>query len=199
MPAYLPPRAIQRLPFELLRAQRYPRDPQAMGEAAQEYLEGDQLPVYYAPQRMAFTRWKTPPYNVAWGQNVTGMLTALEQEHALLTSVHEANYQPPTMTGRQAADALGAERLPEPSDNEDPALAQDLYPIARNALPIDRIGMTGGELSAFIRERTDNVSKIHADGHDRRARALAEAQNQVAQVDNVLGEGRPYNDPWWSR
>lgn len=199
MPSYLPPGAIQQLPFELLRAQRYPRDPQAMGEAAQGYLDQEPQPAFYAPQRMAFTRWKTPPYDVAWGENVAGVLTALEQEHVLLARMHQANYQPPTMTGRQAAAAMGAERLPQPSDNEDPAVAEDLYPIARNALPMGRVTMTGGELSAFIKERTDGVNRIQEDAHARRARALAEAQGQVAAVDRLLDEGRPYNDPWWSR
>lgn len=199
MPSYLPPDAIQRLPFNLLRSQRITRDPQQMAVAAQGYLEGAPQPVWYVPQRMGFTRWKTPPYRPAWGQNVVSALTALEQQHALLAQIQHANYEPPVMNPRQAAQVMGAERLPEPSDNEDPALAENLYPIARNALPIDRLAMTAGELSAFAREREDNLNQIRQDGHDKRARALMEAQQQVAKVDAVLDEGRPYNDPWWSK
>lgn len=55
------PRAVQLLPFNLLRSQGYPSFPGRVGkaiEAGKTYLETGRKP-YYLPQRMMFQQWKT--------------------------------------------------------------------------------------------------------------------------------------------
>jgi hypothetical protein len=196
MPSYLPPRALQLLPFNLLRSQNYPRDPAQVGQAIETY--GGALPTYM-PQRMMFTRWKTPPYNVAWAQNAASVMTALEQQHFKVALLRRAAAAPQAASPREMADALGAERLPQPSDNIDPAVVDYEEPIGRNALPMRRLSMTARELNAFAEEQDAELARLEDKVHERKHRAMAQVAQRIEDTESRLMAASPPNDPWFMR
>jgi len=136
------PPEIQRLQIPLLRAHRYPRDPAFVAEHAQEYLDGAEPPIY-APQKMGFMRWKTPPYERSFRSAVGSPFNALAQEEARWMGVVPAHWMMPEDA---VVSQMEADRLPptefDPSVNE--------TPVARGALPL-RNTVTSYDLSELVR------------------------------------------------
>lgn len=190
---YAAPEALRRLPWTLWRSHLYPRRPELVGQAAQNYLEERPLPVAYLPQSMGFTRWKTPPYDVAYGSNVTSLLAALRQRLDQVQGLQAA-----AMGG--AAQAYAPEqtiadpinRLPEPNDNLDPNLNTPAY--ARNALPLDRI-MTADQLNAFVRANRETRANDAAQKMVSRSNALEVAAETRARIQSVVGDRS--QAPWF--
>jgi hypothetical protein len=190
---YNAPDDIRRLPFDLWRSQLYPRRPALVAQAAQEYLDGTQPPAAYLPQRMGFTRWKTPPYEVGWGQNVAALLDALAANVAVQQQAYSAAMSHvPRQTAREAVAAIGADRLPEPSDNLDPNL--DAAPLARNALPLDRV-VTAQDMNALVRETRSAVESANNVRYERRERAMSAVSQQRSFVDGLLSDRSHH--PWF--
>jgi hypothetical protein len=150
------PDQIQRLPLDLLRAHIYPRDPTETRAAIDQ--SGDTPPTDYIPARMMETRWKTPPYNRTWGSNVVALMESMRVYAARQEQMLAPNAHVPSLETHQAPESLGADRLPQPSDNF--AEPVDGVPLARNALPEDRIAVRGDDLAALslmnIQQRTAN-------------------------------------------
>lgn len=142
-----------------------------MTAAVQAHAAGDELPIYM-PQRMAFTEFKTPPgVKPAWGQNVVGLHTALERQAFHAAMIRKGYYMPPITTPHAMAEQLGADRLPEPSDNIDRNL--DTKAMSRGLIPSAGF-VSGAELNALGRETQHELERLNDEGHDRRGRALAE-------------------------
>jgi len=130
------PQVMRDLPVDLLRSRQYPRNPEVL-ERGLEQLQHGKRPVFYAPQAMGLTRWKTPPTRTAWGQNVTSLLSAM---HHNLQVQHQARvHQVPVMDAIEAGRAVGADRMPMPTDNMDPNLREGYVPLASGAVPRNRL------------------------------------------------------------
>lgn len=128
------PAVMRDLPMDLLRSRAYPRNPEVLERGIQQLESGDPRPVLM-PQRAAFSKWKTPPSPIGYGQNVISMLAAVR---AHLPTV--MNAQPrglPIMDAIQAGRHVGADRMPEPTDNLDVNLYDGYVPLARGAVPMD--------------------------------------------------------------
>lgn len=132
------PVAIQRLPLDLLRSSKYPRDPSITQEGIRQYFAGE-LPVAYFSQRAAMTKWKTPPYQQGWGQNVIGMQTALRQEAQARHALQFQLARVPIQTRLEAVRRLGAGELPQPTDRLDANLRRGYVPLAAGAVPLDQL------------------------------------------------------------
>jgi len=159
-----------------------PEDPR-MTRAVQRHASGDALPISL-PQRMAFTKWKTPPgVKPAWGQNAISMLSALEQQHLRLAMIRRGYYAPPTMSPAEMAEALGGNRLPEPSDNVDRNM--DTRAVARGVIPAQNF-ITGPELNALAEERTAEIANLQDSANDRRLSAMAEIANLQDQLNALF-------------
>jgi hypothetical protein len=151
-----------------------------MTEAVQEHAAGGELPIYM-PQRMAFSQFKTPPgFKPDWGQNFAGLHTALERQKFVAEMIRRGHYLPPMTTPHAMAEQLGADRLPEPSDNIDPDL--DTQAVSRGLIPSAGF-VSGAELNALGREMASELEHVNGAAQDRRAQALAE----VAELQNHLG------------
>lgn len=143
-----------------------------MAQAVQDFQYQQELPVY-VPQRMGFSKYKTPPgVKPAWGQNVESMLTALELQHYKLAMIRRGYYVPPVADPYEAAAALGADRLPEPSDNVDPNLYTQS--ISRGVVGADQL-VTGGELNDLAEARMDELEAISTQNANKRDAAIAQA------------------------
>jgi hypothetical protein len=161
----------------LLRSNLPPDDPRTVAALATD--DGGPLP-QYLPQRMGFSKYKTPPgVKPRWGQNAVSMLTALEQQHLQAALIRRGYYLPPTESAEDAAERLGADRLPEPSDNLDPNLND--YPVSRGVQPGAGF-ISGQELNAMAQDRERELQRLGHDAGSRRANALAE----VAAMQNGL-------------
>lgn len=185
------PAAIARLPFNLLRSQRITREPQMMGEAMEDYLNRDPLPIAYLPQRMAFTRWKTPPYQLAWGSNARSLVAALEQGFAQREHLAQVGQgAAPALSPYQAVAAMGANRLPQPSDNMDPNM--NAVPLARGATPLNTL-MTARDLDAIAQSYHAYIGSKGAHRINKAEKAQREAmaaQSRVPAPDFNAGSAR---------
>ncbi len=128
------PQVMHDLPIDLLRSRAYPRNPEVL-ESGIRQLEHGEKPVFYAPGRMANSKWKTPPTATGWGQNVISMLGAVRAQLAIIGAAQPAGL--PIMDAIEAGRSLGADRMPEPTDNMDPNLYSGYVPLARGAVPLD--------------------------------------------------------------
>ena len=111
------PQVMHDLPIDLLRSRAYPRNPEVL-ESGIRQLEHGEKPVFYAPGRMANSKWKTPPTATGWGQNVISMLGAVRAQPAIIGAAQPAGL--PIMDAIEAGRSLGADRMPAPTDNMDP-------------------------------------------------------------------------------
>jgi hypothetical protein len=192
---YNAPDGIRRLPMTLWRSSLYPRQPKVVAAAAQEYLEDAPLPIAYMPQRMGFTRWKTPPYDVAWGSSVVALLNAMEQGLRAQYTLQAAGMSSaPVETSEMAVARLHANRLPQVSDNEDPNI--NAHPVARNALPLDRI-TTAKQLNDYVYMTRANLANGHAERSERQQRAMAAVSEQSQGIAEILGDNS--QKPWFMR
>lgn len=167
------PAAIARLPFDLLRSQRITREPRMMGEAMERYLDREPLPEAYLPQRMAFTRWKTPPYQLAWGSNARSLIQALEQGYEQRRHLAQVGQgAAPALSPTEAVEQLHANRLPQPSDNMSPNM--NAVPLARGAVPRNTI-TTAQDLDAIAQSYHAWIGKKGAHRVDKLNRARGEA------------------------
>ena len=147
------PPEIERLQIPLLRAHRYPRDPEYVAEAAEEYLDGAAKPIYM-PQKMGFTRWMTPPYERSFRSAVASPVMALAQEESRWMGVVPAHWMMPEDV---AVSQLDADRLPP--TQVDPSVYET--PVARGAMPL-RDTVTPADLSELIRSVGRNTIVGHA-------------------------------------
>jgi hypothetical protein len=177
------PDQIQQLPFDLLRSHEYPRDPAEMRQAVAQ--AGDTPPSDYLPARMMETRWKTPPYQRAWGSNVVALMEAMRSYAGLQSQMIAPQGHVPAMDINAAPAQLQAARLPQASDNFD----QDMYvdPLARNALPDNRIAVRGPDLAQLsamdVQMRTANGKVAPA----KLQHALDQVAASSAAVNRILG------------
>jgi hypothetical protein len=128
------PTVMHDLPMDLLRSRAYPRDPAVLEQGLRE-LEQEDRPAFYAPQRMAFSKYKTPPTPTGHGQNVISMLAAIREQYYVRHAAQPHGL--PIMDVVQAAAAVGGNRMPEPTDNMDLNLYRGYVPLARGAVPLD--------------------------------------------------------------
>ena len=128
------PQVMHDLPIDLLRSRAYPRNPEVL-ESGLRQLEQGEKPVFYAPGRMANSKWKTPPTATGWGQNVISMLGAVRSQLAVIGAAQPRGL--PIMDAIQAGRFVGADRMPQPTDNMDPNLYRGYVPLARGAVPLD--------------------------------------------------------------
>lgn len=184
-PDYAPP-AIQRLPFNLLRAHLYPRRPDLVAEGVEEFHRDEPLPVYL-PQRMGFTRYKTPPWEASWGTEVAALVMALQQGVDTQDKLYNAAVQgsAPVTSRNQMARRLGASRLPEPYDH---AADLDRTPYARNALPADSMLLTTDDLAALERGYEEHRLGSRYEADRRRTEALESVEISRDTLFRALGE-----------
>ncbi len=185
------PVALRSLPLDLMRTATYPREPSIIGRAIEQFHRGEPDPTF-VPGRARYQRWKKTPYHSAWGQNVIGMLDALEVANAKRNELAAGSIADlPIERPIQAADRLKANPLPQPTDNMSSHLVRGYVPLAREALPIDDIpeaealGQWAQEASAA--EDLDNVA---------RSQALDEVANVQARYATMLAAT---TGPWFMR
>lgn len=179
------PDQIQQLPFDLLRSHEYPRDPAEMRDAISQ--AGDTPPSAYIPARMMNTRWKTPPYQRAWGSNVVALMDAMRAYAGLHDQMLVPQAHIPAMDINAAPDQLQAARLPQASDNFD----EDMYtdPLARNALPDDRIAVRGPDLQQVAQMNLDLRTANSAVGPAKLQNALDQANASLQAVNKIVSGG----------
>jgi hypothetical protein len=130
------PQVIHDLPLDLLRSRAYPRNPEVLERGLRELEQGER-PIFYAPGRMAYSKWKTPPVAAGFGQNVISMLGAVRAQLAVIGAAQPTRI--PFMDAIQAGRAVGADRMPEPTDNMSPNLYRGYVPLSRGAVPLDDV------------------------------------------------------------
>lgn len=189
---YNSPVEIRQLQFNQLRSHLYPRDPYLAAEALESF--GEPTPAAYMPSRMLNTRWKTPPFNPDWGSSADSVNRAVDAGVNFDGQLQEASSLPPMLPIREGASSLGADHLPEP--NMDPNL--DAEPISRGVLPYDRIQLHSSELSALVRETTQNKLSIKEDARTRKAYALEQVGQQINAIGLMVSDGDA-EDPWYMR
>jgi len=168
-------------PFDLLRSNLRPRDPRTIQAA-----EDPALPLAYLPQRMMFSRWKTPPgVKPAWGSNAIGALTALETVHALrLAIAATASSSAPQMSSPASSAAdMGATRLPQPSDNADPNINK--VPVARGVLSDSQV-VSAQELNQYVQQTNATLSNAKEEADARKIRALQEVGAMQSNILSML-------------
>jgi hypothetical protein len=182
------PRAIQTLPFDLYRQTKVTRDPSIIQHGIEQYFAGD-VPVYYAPQRMQFSKWKSPPTPIGYGQNVISMLDAFSHRLAVERAAQPRGI--PFNGPVAAARRMGLDRLPQPTDNMDPNLRAGYIPLARGAVPLNRITD-----AAVIQTYVDagNAERV---GNDARTAAMRQVQERQAILADMTGGN--VGEPWFIR
>ena len=185
------PEISQDLPFDLLRSHIYPRNPKLTAQAVEEY--GQPQPTYL-PQKFAFRKWKTPPWVVAWSQPAQALLRARAQASQQIAAMQ--TIRPPTTPLVAAPAVLGADRLPQPSDNISPNLYRPT--ISPDVTPADEL------ISAEdLNELTDQVNSgavINRNNiADQRNRALMAAQGQIDQMARYIHGDANRQDEWFRR
>ena len=168
-----------------------------MAQAAQEYLEDAPLPAAYMPQRMAFTRWKSPPYDVAYGSSVVALLEAMRYGYDVQRGLQAAGMSSAGAAVETSYDAtarLNANRLPQVSDNRDPNI--NAHPVARNALPLDRI-TTAQQLNDLVYATRANLANGNAARSERTQVAMQAAAGQSQDIAEILGDNS--QKPWFMR
>lgn len=141
------PVELKTLPIQLYESQNYLAQPEVTADYAQRYLEETPVPTYY-PTRATWTRWTLA--NDVFGANVVSLLEALRQGREMKENMQQYALQGvPTMDYYEAANALGANRLPEPR-REPNEYAR--IPLAKNALPIGSF-VTADELMYAVRNK----------------------------------------------
>ncbi len=184
------PPGIRQLQFNQLRSHLYPRDPYLAAKALEEY--GQPVPAYL-PQRMLFTRWKTPPMRPAWMENAIGFSQAVTQGPAHVQQLEQASKLPPMMPFWDAPQAMGANTLPQPDTTPGPE------PISRGVLPPERIHLTPDQLEELGHQQYAAVGAGYAGAQGARDRAIAEVQGAINDTNQAIYGGTPEDDPWFLR
>jgi hypothetical protein len=190
------PADLDRLPFDLWRSHQYPRRPEIIERAAEEYHRNAPMPQMSLPQRMAFTRWKTPPWVLGWGSNVTALLEAVTEPQQFAARLAAVGQGPaPSESMRQAS--LARSRLPQPSDNASPEL-DSTEALPRNVLPQYRVSMTTSDLSAVAEQHQKQETANDANRLAQRDRAIQEV-GELTQAMSSLYESSGGSDdvPWF--
>lgn len=190
------PAAIERLPFDLWRSHEYPRRPGLVKHAAREYLDDAPQPDMLLPQRMGFTRWKTPPWRQAYGSNIAAFLAAVIQPEAFRRRI-AAVAQAGAPSQPERAAALERMRLPQPSDNMSPEInASEVLP--RNVLPQYEIAMTTSDLTQVAEDHTKRAMANDAQKLIARSRAMAEIEQLTSAADGLYqSRGGEEVLPWF--
>lgn len=192
------PAAINRLPFDLWRSHEYPGPhPEVIERGAEEYLANQPMPVMSLPQRMGFTRWKTPPYVLGWGSNVMALVEAVTNPQlfaARLAAIGQGHAPSESMR----AAALERSSLPQVSDNVSPEI-DSTEVLPRNALPTYRTMMTTQELESVAAQHERQATANNVNRIARRDAAVEDAA-ALAQVGDSFyasrGDGRD-DIPWF--
>lgn len=184
------PAGIRQLQFNQLRSHLYPRDPYLAAQAMDEY--GQPVPEYL-PQRMMFTRWKTPPMRAAWLENAIGFMAAKAQGPAHAAALEQASGLPPTMPFWDMPQALGANNLPQPDMTPEPA------PISRGVLPPSRMHLQPHELEALGNETMAHANAGSQGVQNAKDRAMAEVQGLISSANQAVYGGTAENEPWFLR
>lgn len=179
------PAAIRDLPVDLLRSHKVTRDPDVTRRGIQQYFAGE-LPVYSVPQRMGFQKWKTPPTQIGYGQNVISLLSAMQHQVSVISAAQPKNI--PFADPIQAAHRIGATSLPMPTDRMDPNLRRGYVPLARGAVPLNTLTE-----SAQL-QQISNAGIGETVGNDARASALEEVEMQSRSIRSMAhgNTGKPW-------
>ena len=183
------PRVIHDLPLDLLRSRTYPRNPEVI-ERGFAQLQAGKLPVFYAPARMGYSKWKTPPVQTGWGQNVISMLAAVRQQYGVIDRAQPHGL--PIMDAIQAGPAVGANEMPMPTDDMDPNLRRGYVPLARNAVPLDDVV----DVAAI-----DRIALERSDPEELRNSARVSALDEIGAMQDRLQMVAFANTgvPWFMR
>lgn len=170
------PQELKDLPLELQRSHQYTRDPEAVVDSVQDYLEGKPKPEYL-PQQLAFRRNQTPPWKQAWLSGTIALLAAKKCEREKFAALRAAGgYGVPTKPMDERGQEL--ERMPMPLDRTNPDMDR----------PVIAQGMTSaGKLSSDDITRLGRQHEIRIQQlGELRAGAAADAINDVkAQVTQL--------------
>lgn len=186
--SYLP-RQLKQIPLDLKRSHAYPPTPEVTEQGLDEY--GQPLP-HYVPQRMAFTKWKTPPYEARWAASVLGYLQATNEWRQRVKRIASTYSHVPIQTPEMAVENMGADTLPPL--NENPNMYSE--PVARQALPLNRM-LSAEELNKYAREVNRGELASVMTAADSRNRAMQEVENQHMRYMDFLR--REESAPWFMR
>jgi hypothetical protein len=176
---------IQQLPLRLQRSHGYPRQPEEMGEAMEEYLDGAQKPVYL-PQKMAFKRYKTPPVRTGWLATAIASMAAVNDDTARAEALAMVGIEHvPIDPIYQRGPAL--DQFPQPMDRLNPNI--DEAPPSSD-MPTPGSFSSSQEITEYAEQYQQNILNAHRAAGNRAQTAVAEAKVQQAQVTGFIRPGR---------
>lgn len=122
------PEEIRALPFNARRSHLYPINPPTSQQAIEDALQGEHAS-QYLPQRMTYSQYKNGPAAIAYGENVVGVLEAVDSGNSFVNSVvgpieEGKGIYTPRMASRDFV------RLPQARDN----LRMQKDPLTRGLL-----------------------------------------------------------------
>lgn len=191
------PADLDRLPFDLWRSHQYPRRPEIIEKGVAEYFAHAPMPVMSLPQRMGFTRWKTPPWVMGWGSNVLALVEAVTEPQVFAARLAAVGRGPaPDESMRDAS--LARMRLPQPSDNISPEI-DSTEVLPRNVLPQYRISMTTADLERVAAAHQQQEFANGADKLAQKDQAIRQAMELTEAMDAMYqSHGNASNDvPWF--
>lgn len=187
------PRAIQDLPFGLLRTHTYPGGQEGViTEALQSYQGAEPpTPPVMMPQRMGLTRWRKGPEGQppVYGSNVRALLGAMRHQMQVREAALQRVAQLPVMDYYDAPRHMGASEMPMPSQELNQNLRRGYVPLARGVTPADAL-VEG-------RQVVEYVDRTLPDPVQMRARALAQVGEQMAAMQAMTDGG--VGTPWQMR
>lgn len=116
------PRELRDLPFNSRRSQLYPENPPLAFQAMEMAQAGAPVPIAYMPQKVGFTRWKTPARTFADTALTSNAAVSGYQRQQAALSFTGRGAAPMYTTTQASADLV---RLPQAAPEINP------YPIAR--------------------------------------------------------------------
>lgn len=182
------PRAIQDLPFGLLRSHTYPGGQEGVITEALEQYRAGEAPPQMVPQRMGLTRWRKGPDGSppVYGSNVRALLASMRHQMQVERAANARVAQLPVMDAYAAPRQLQASEMPMPSQELNPNLRRGYVPLARGVTPADAL-VEGRQVLEYADQTMPDFVQL-------RARALAQVgmQMQAMQAMTDGGVGTPW-------
>lgn len=182
------PRAIQELPFGLLRTHTYPGGQEAVITEALEQYRAGETPPQMMPQRMGLTRWRKGPDGQppVFGSNVQALLASVRYQMQVEQAANARVARLPVMDAYDAPRQMQADRLPMPSEELNPNLRRGYVPLARGVTPADAL-VEGREVLQLVDATMPDYVQL-------RARALAQVGQKMQAMQEMTGGG--VGTPW---
>jgi hypothetical protein len=185
------PQELKDLPLELKRSHRYPRNPEEITTAMQEYLDGKPKPEYL-PQGMAFQRWKAPPWKAAWLSGTIALMQARQNEARRLARLTGAGMEhvPVAPIDQQAQEY---EQMPMPLDEVNPALTHPRGAVkpGEKLLSADDMRRLGRDYDKRMYQNGEGLAGRTMD-------ALQQVKSQAAQLEDFVSAPEQ-GAPWFKR